>query len=732
MMIPTLLSRSKSTRRPARRYVNGYSAVAFALALGLSFGAIWPSPSTANNGEDSQAQTYSPVQPTVEQARASILTARQLQFTHFRDQNIDDALSDKIYDAYLESLDSQRLYLTREDIDEFEPLRSKLDDAIKTGRLDPAFLIYNRFQKRMIERLEYVVAQLEQGVDSFDFTTNQTLRVDREEEPWAKDSAALDELWHKRLKNQVLGMQLNGQDDSAITDSLMRRYQSQLNRAYQARSEDAFQTWMNAFTGVWDPHTNYFSPRVSENFNINMSLSLEGIGAVLQSDNEYTKVVRLVPGGPASKQGQLSTGDRIIGVSEDEDGEITNVIGWRLDEVVDLIRGPKDSKVRLEVVPASAPDDTVSKKVTIVRDQVKLEEQAAQSHMLELERNGKAWNVGVITIPTFYADFQAMQAGDPNYRSTTRDVQKLIEKLKADGMDALVVDLRDNGGGALQEANSLVGLFITEGPTVQIRSPDNDLDVLGDTDSSVAWDGPMMTLVNRMSASASEIFAGAIQDYDRGLVMGSQTFGKGTVQAIRPLNHGQLKITQSKFYRVSGESTQHRGVLPDILVPSLIDKQEIGEDALDYALPWDQIEPVEHTQYFDFSPVLTELQDRHNSRFSDDPYYQLLLEEIALSKEQRTRDYVSLNKPTRKSYQDLMETRQLRIVNSRRDLEGKEPFDDISAWEKHQEERMANPNEDKEPDFVAREAGEIMADLLELSKQYAGISLDGKTISAVN
>lgn len=714
------------------RLASQCSALFFALALGLLFGVIWPAPLTADNSDDGETKTYTPVDPTVEQARASILVARQLQFTHFRDQNIDDVLSSKIYEAYLDSLDAQRLYLTRSDIDEFEPLRSRMDDAIKSGRLDPAFLIYNRYQQRMIERLEYAVAQLEAGIDQFDFNTNATLRVDREGQPWVRNTAALDDVWRKRLMNQVLSMKLDGQDDEEITQSLLRRYKSQLNRAYQVRSEDAFQTWMNAFTGVWDPHTNYFSPRVSENFNINMSLSLEGIGAVLQSDNEFTKVVRLVPGGPASSQGQLRPADQIIGVGEGAEGEMTNVIGWRLDEVVDLIRGPKGSEVRLEIIPSSGPDDSISKEVVITRDEVKLEEQAAQKHMLELERNGEAWHVGVITIPTFYADFQAMQAGNPNYRSTTRDVRKLIDELKAEGMDALVVDLRDNGGGALQEANSLVGLFIKQGPTVQIRNPDNDLNIMGDTDESVAWEGPMMTLVNRMSASASEIFAGAIQDYDRGLVMGSQTFGKGTVQAIRPLNHGQLKITQSKFYRISGDSTQHRGVLPDILVPSLIDKSEIGEDALDYALPWDKIDPVAHESFFNFESVLADLRSRHDERFSGNPYYQLLLEEIGLRKEQQERTYVSLNSPERKAYQERVEQRHLSIINSRRELDGKEKFEDMDAWEEHQEQRMADPGEDKKPDFVAREAGEIMADLLELNKRFAGIDFGDKTVSVLD
>ena len=446
---------------------------------------------------------------------ANILIARQLQFTHFRDLGISDELSGDVFDAYLDYLDGQRIYLSQDDIAKFDKIRTQLGSALKTGQLQPGFDIYNLVQQRIIERLQFALETIDKGIDTLDFSANESILVDRSKADWESNAEALDDLWVKRIKNAVLAQRLNGAEDEAIVETLRRRYEGQLKRAYQARSEDAFQAYMNAFTGMWDPHTSYFSPRTSENFNINMSLSLEGIGAVLQSDNEYTKVVRLVPGGPASKQGQLEPADRIVSVAQ-EDEKPVNVIGWRLDEVVDLIRGPRNSTVTLEVIPANASDETITETIAIKRDEVKLEEQSASKDTIRLERGGKEYTIGVITIPTFYADFQAMQAGDPNYKSTTRDVRNLIAELEADGVDGLVMDLRNNGGGALHEANDLVGLFIDKGPTVQIRNANNDVQVLNDEDPSVAYNGPLVVLTNRMSASASEIFAGAIQDYGTG------------------------------------------------------------------------------------------------------------------------------------------------------------------------------------------------------------------------
>lgn len=684
--------------------------VALMLALPLGLQAKMDTP-----------KVYEPVAPTIDQARANILIARQLQFTHFRDLGISDELSGDVFEAYLEYLDGQRIYLTQKDVNKLGQVKGQLGSALKTGQLQPGFDIYNLVQQRIIERLQFALDTLDNGISELEFDTKESILLDRSEAPWAADQQALDELWIKRIKNAVLAQRLSGTDDEAIVETLRRRYEGQLKRAYQARSEDAFQAYMNAFTGMWDPHTSYFSPRTSENFNINMSLSLEGIGAVLQADNEYTKVVRLVPGGPAAKQGQLGPADRIVSVAQEGEKPV-NVIGWRLDEVVDLIRGPRNSVVTLEVIPSSATDETMTQTIAIKRDEVKLEEQSASKDIIELQRNGKDYTIGVITIPTFYADFQAMQAGDPNYKSTTRDVRELIAELQKQGVEGLVIDLRNNGGGALHEANDLVGLFIDKGPTVQIRNANNDIQVLTDEDPSVVYDGPLVVLTNRMSASASEIFAGAIQDYGRGLVVGSQTFGKGTVQAVRPLNHGQLKITQSKFYRVSGGSTQHKGVVPDIEIPSRIDKTRIGEDALEHALPWDQIEAVPHTRYYDFSGVIDELRKRHEQRFADSPEFSLLQREIEFLKEQRQMESVSLNLEERKAQHTRIERTRLAIANARQELRGEEPFETLDALEDWQDEQAADlDSTDNELDFIIREGGHIMADMLELDKRMASI-----------
>ncbi len=710
MTIPEKTSVHRSPHKAGKTGV--FIALTIALLLSTPF---------AVQANAVEPESYTPVAPTIDQARANILIARQLQFTHFRDMGISDELSGDVFDAYLNYLDGQRVYLTARDVQALDKVKSRLGSALKTGQLQPGFDIYNLVQKRIIERLRFALKTLDEGIENLDFSSNDSILLDRSEADWEPDKEALDALWVKRIKNAVLAQRLNGTDDEAITETLKRRYEGQLKRAYQARSEDAFQAYMNAFTGMWDPHTAYFSPRTSENFNINMSLSLEGIGAVLQGDNEYTKVVRLVPGGPASKQGQLQPADRIVSVAQEGEKPV-NVIGWRLDEVVDLIRGPRDSVVTLEVVPASATDETITKSISIRRDEVKLEEQSASKNTIEFERNGETYTVGVITIPTFYADFRAMQAGDPNYKSTTRDVRKLIAELQQEGVDGLVIDLRNNGGGALHEANDLVGLFIDTGPTVQIRNSNNEVQVLNDDDASVAYDGPLVVLTNRMSASASEIFAGAIQDYGRGLVVGSQTFGKGTVQAVRPLNHGQLKITQSKFYRVSGGSTQHKGVIPDIEIPSRIDKTRIGEDALDHALPWDQIEAVPHARYFDFSGIIEELRKRHEDRFAKSPDFRLLQQEIDFLEEQRQRETVSLNLDERTTQQEQIERTRLTIANARRELRGEEPFESLDELEDWQDQQAADlGSTDEELDFVIREGGHIMADMLELDKRMVSI-----------
>ena len=682
-----------------------------------------PTPSVTEQQSDKYLATH--LVPDRDQVESSLHVARNLSLSHYRKQPINKELSEKIYEHYLSALDPSRLYLLQSDIDEFETYRFKLDSAIKTGQLSPAFKIYNRYQARVIERLEKQISFIDKKITNINFKKNEFIEVDRSKLSWEKSVEALDDVWRRRIKSTVLAMKLDGTPIEEAKETLAKRYKNQLKRTLQARSEDAFSTYMNSFTAVYDPHTSYFSPRSSENFNINMSLSLEGIGAVLQADNEFTKVVRLVPGGPAHKQGQLGTADRIVGVAQDDEGEMIDVIGWRLDEVVDLIRGPKHSIVRLKVIPSESQTETKTEVIKITRDKVKLEEQAASSTTLDIDRDGKPNHIGVITIPTFYADFKAMQEGDPNYKSTTRDVIKLLSDLQQEkALDGLVVDLRGNGGGSLDEANQLTGLFIDQGPTVQIRSASNRVEVLEDPDPELVYGGPLIVLVDRLSASASEIFAGAIQDYGRGLIMGSPTFGKGTVQSVRPLNHGQLKITQAKFYRISGASTQHKGVVPDVILPDTYDKDQVGEDALEHALKWDSIDAVEH-QFFNVSQNYSEkLMDKHQVRMNENEEYKLLLEEIEFLNSQRDKKQFTLNESLRKTEDAALDKTRLSLVNKRRSLKNLQSFDTLEDWKKFEEkEVLENYNKAKEPDFVIEESAEVLLDLIKQKERLTAITL---------
>jgi len=655
--------------------------------------------------------------PNQAQKDASHYIARSLSLNHYRKQNIDRALSENVYENYLDSLDRSRLYFISADIEEFEAYRFRLDSALKTKVLGPAFKIYNRYQKRVIDRLKNQIDYLKQNINSLDFTKNEHILIDRSKSAWSKDLKELDDVWRRRTKSTVLSLKLDGKTIKEVQESLVKRYENQLKRVMQTRSEDAFSAYMNAFTAIYGPHTTYFSPRTSENFNINMSLSLEGIGAVLQSEDEFTKVVRLVPGGPAQKQGQLSTADRIVGVAQGENGEMVEVIGWRLDEVVDLIRGPKHSLVRLMVIPTESQLESETEEIRIIRDKVKLEEQAASSSLLKVMRNDKEHKIGVIDIPTFYADFKAMQEGDPNYKSTTRDVINLLNDLQKDqSLDGLVIDLRGNGGGSLDEANQLTGLFINEGPTVQIRSANNRVEILEDPDPKLVYSGPLIVLVDRLSASASEIFAGAIQDYGRGIIMGTPTFGKGTVQSVRPLNHGQLKITQAKFYRISGASTQHKGVIPDIILPEIIDRTKVGEDSLEYALEWDSIASADYQNFNSVSPFSETLNQNHSTRIQQHPEFSLLLEEIALLESQRSKEKVTTNEKQRKSENAKFDAAQLSLINKRRKLDKLDAFQSLDEWTKSEEQKSPDTDEKEEPDFIVEESAEVLLDFINLEK----------------
>ncbi|KZZ10441.1 peptidase S41 [Oleiphilus sp. HI0130] len=684
----------------------------------LSFGSVHAAQESLDDLL-AQAQSTPELSPEKSQREASVHIARSLLLSHYRKQDIDRTLSERVFDHYLDSLDSQRLYFLQSDIEEFAPYRTRLHGALKTGQLEPGFKMYNRYQERVIKRAVYKIELLKNDLKDMDFENDEFILSDRSELPWATTEDELRDIWRKRVKSAALSLKLSGKSLEEAAKTLRTRYQSQLKRALQTRSEDAFQAYMNAFTTLYDPHTNYFSPRLSENFNINMSLSLEGIGAVLQADNEFTKVVRLIAGGPAQQQGQLGPADRIVGVAQGEDGDMVDVVGWRLDEVVELIRGPKHSTVRLEVIPSEAKVDTETRQIAIVRDKVKLEDQAAKSKLIETQRNGVKKRVGVIAIPTFYADFQAMQTGDPNYKSTTRDTLNLLNEMRADGeLDGLVIDLRGNGGGSLDEANRLTGLFIEEGPTVQIRSANDRVEVLTDPDPELVYGGPLVVLVDRLSASASEIFAGAIQDYDRGLVMGSQTFGKGTVQSVRPLNHGQLKITQAKFYRISGASTQHKGVVPDIEIPDIVDRTKVGEDALENALPWDSIAAADYSVVQNNAGIESLLNERHKKRLAQNEDFKVLLEEIALLEKQRNQAQVSLKRTTREKEIQEAEKEQLSLENRRRALDGKEPYANYEAWEEDVEKQASETRSDElEIDFIVDESVEVLLDYIEATAQ---------------
>lgn len=665
------------------------------------------------------------LQPTREQMIASLNTVELLRRHHYNRIRLNDELSSEIFDTYLRQLDPQRSLFTAQDIKDFETYRYKLDDLLLGGDLSVGFAMHTQQIHRVDQRILYARQLLKDGIDKLDFDGDQSILIDREEADWPADEAALQGLWHQQIKDEILRLKLAGRETDAIQELLEKRYVNQQKRLYQTRSEDIFQSYINALAQVYDPHTQYMSPENAENFDINMSLSLEGIGAVLQSDNDYTKIVRLVPAGPAEKSKQLAPADRIIGVAQGNK-EMVDVVGWRLDEVVKLIRGPKGSSVRLEVIPASnPPSDLTSREVALVREAVKLEDQAAKSSVLEVQEDGRDYRIGVIEVPGFYIDFKAYRRGDPNYRSTTRDVRRLLKELQEQQIDGIVLDLRNNGGGSLQEATELSGLFIGQGPSVLVRDARGDVQVLDDPSAGVAYSGPLAVIVNKLSASASEIFAGAVQDYGRGLVIGESTFGKGTVQSIQPLNHGELKFTLAKFYRVSGQSTQNRGVVPDIVYPSLLDTADFGESSLPRALPWDTIPAVPYKADNLLKPLIPRLIDRHKARAAKDPEFIYTLARIDLNRTMQEREYLPLNETRRRAEQQEFEAQLLAMENARRTAKGEEPLDKLDKEDPlldgtavHVEE----DDEDKSDDPFLAETGHILIDLLELQRQVASAS----------
>ncbi|MBK8944458.1 MAG: carboxy terminal-processing peptidase [Ignavibacteriae bacterium] len=627
---------------------------------------------------------------------------------HYKKFDLDDSLSSVIFDNYINSLDYNKSYFLKSDIDEFEKYRFAIDENLHFGNLDAAFKIFNVYKTRMNERMKYVFGRLNK---EFDFTKNETYQINRDKEPWPISENELNEVWRKKLKNEALNLKLSGKEWDKTKETLVNRYKNYHKAILQFKSEDVLQLYLNSFADAIDPHSNYLAPRTSENFNIRMKLSLEGIGATLQTDNDYTKVVNIVPGGPAFKADNIHADDLIIAVGQGDE-ELVDVIGWRIDDVVDLIRGDKGTKVRLSVLRAKNGIDSKPDTISIIRDKVKLEEQAAQKKIITINEDNVDYKLGVIEIPSFYVDFDAKRNGDPDFRSTTRDVSKILRELKKEKVDGVIIDLRNNGGGALDEAVELTGLFIKDGPVVQVRQSNGNVTVEKDPDPTIIYDGPLAVVINRYSASASEIFSGAIQDYGRGIVLGEQSYGKGTVQNLIGLERfvpsagdqsGQLKLTIAKYYRINGSSTQNLGVIPDVQFPTALDPSEYGESSMPSALKWDQIQTSQFKKYGDFTKILPSLIENHKDRILKEPEFNYILEDIKEYIENKNKVEFSLNEEIRKKERDEREQKRKQREEERAKLNKIEIIDKKEVTKKSL----------KVEDPYLEESGHILVDLLQ-------------------
>lgn len=667
---------------------------------------------------ESTPATQQILSPTIDQEKTVRALVKKLKRSHYLDETLDNTFSEKVFNNYIELLDSSKTHFLKTDIDEFSKYRYTLDDDLKGGNLESAFFIYKRYHMRREQRIKYTIGVLEKGIDAINFNKDEYIETEREDLPWFADLAAAQGLWLNLIKNEILNLKLEpekkeNKDEEDIQTKLLKRYKNQLRLLDQTNSDDVFKYFIMAYTHSYEPHTEYFPPVESNNFDIHMRLSLEGIGAMLRSEDMYVKVEDLVVGGPAERGGELKPADLIIAVGQGEKGELTDVEGWRLDDVVNLIRGPKGTVVRLKVIPGDKTDINKTKVISITRDTVKLEEQSAKKSILEIKRGEKVYRVGIIKLPAFYSDFEAAMSGDANFKSSTRDVERLIYELLDEKIQGLILDLRNNGGGSLQEAKDMTGLFLTEGPVVQIRDADDDVMLYSDTDPRLVYNGPVAVLVNRLSASASEILAGAIQDYGRGIVVGSQTFGKGTVQSMEPLEPGRIKYTQAKYYRINGHSTQNRGVIPDIIFPEVINKEEIGESSLPQTMAWDQIKESDYNMVSVLTPVINYLKERHMLRIKDNPEFTYLDERISFLEESRKRTRVSLNESVRLKEEEAMKQRLLEMENRRRQALGQEPYKEYAEIEKAEEEKAEREKKNgEEPDSLLHETGEILADWL--------------------
>ncbi|WP_311950067.1 carboxy terminal-processing peptidase [Mucilaginibacter terrae] len=666
--------------------------------------------------------------PDQQQTVVAKEVANMITSYNYKKVALNDSLSGLIYDRYLKSLDQNHNYLLADDIKDFAKFKTVFDDDLKTGNLNNAFYIFNVYQKRYLERMNYSLAQIDK---SFDYTQNETFTYDREKQPWVANETEMNKLWSQRVKYDLLNLKLASADVNKNKDNLRKRYQALISQAKKLSNQDVFQIFMDAFTESVDPHTNYFNPANAANFNIEMSRSLEGIGATLASENEYVTIKSVVAGGPADKSHQINIDDRIVAVAQATDGEYQDVVGWRLENAIALIRGKKGTTVRLKILPKGVSTSAKPRIVEMVREKIVLKDQLAKKEIRTYNSNGKTFKIGIINVPAFYIDFNAYRAKDPNYQSTTRDVKLILDTLKRENVDGVILDLRQNGGGSLIEAIELTGLFIKNGPVVQVRDTRNRVEVDEDEDPSVTYAGPLAVMTDRFSASASEIFAGAIQDYGRGIVIGSQTYGKGTVQSAIELDKvinpsikemlnsltkkangtgaeskfGQLNLTMAKFYRISGSSTQHKGVVPDIAFPSVIPMNKYGEDTEPSALPFDVINKSNYTKVGDFSTVIPELTKMHQDRMGKSNSYKYLLEDIADYKKRDAETSVSLNEQELKKQRDAEEQKSFERNNLRRAALNLPPL---------KKGQVRPKNEDL--DFLKMEAGQILTDYINLSK----------------
>jgi carboxyl-terminal processing protease len=693
-------------------------------------------------------QGVSNIVPDEKQALVCKEIVTLIENWNYKKIKVNDSISSLVLDKYIKDLDPYRYYFQASDIKEFEKFRYELDDDFRNGDLNAPFYIFNVYLKRYNEYINYALAQVKVKQN---FNENDTYTFDREKMPWAASTAALNNIWQKRVKYELINLKISGSTEAKSAEALTKRYEGLKSQASKLNNQDVFQTVMDAFTETIDPHTNYFNPTNAQAFNEDMARSFEGIGARLQLENEVLKISEVIAGGPAFKSKQLSAGDRIIGVAQGS-GEFEDITGWRIDNSVAKIKGPKGTKVRLKIIPVGKEMSAKPIIVELVREKIIMEDQSAKKKVKTIQSNGVPYKIGIITVPGFYADFNAARAGDPNYKSTTRDVRLLIDTLKnMDKVDAIVMDLRGNGGGSLLEAIDLTGLFIDKGPVVQVKDLKGDIDINEDKNAGVAWSGPFGVMVDRLSASASEIFAGAIQDYGRGIIMGTQTYGKGTVQSSIKMNDlvnpsilqklasivskpgavtnaknnatamqlGIINLTMAKFYRVTGSSTQHKGVMPDIEFPSFYPMDKIGEDTEKSALPWDEVQKSSFVPVADLNPLKPELNKLHQNRMASSLDYKVIQEDLAEQKKREGETSVTLNEVKLKAERDSLEAKSLAKTNLLRASRG---LPAVKKGDKIKKEENF--------DFVEDESLKVMGDLMQISKPNSKDVV--KTVQGVN